>query len=931
MPVPGTKLHVPSPRRRLVARRRLTDRLVTDARSGPRLVLVAAPAGFGKTTLLTQWLASNAPAREPATRVAWLSLDRSDADPRRFLTTLLAAVRIPCPDVGAEAVSLLEADRGTPTGDVVVSLVNDLESVGEPVVIALDDYHLVDAPAVHEAVGLLLDNLPPQVTLAMTTRADPPLPLSRLRARGELLEIRAADLRFTEDEAGAFLNDVMGLDLAPRHVAALEARTEGWAAGLQLAALSARSRTVTDPGTGTGSSAEGAPTAGTGIDAFVEAFTGSHRFVLDYLVEEVLDGQPAEARSFLLDTSVLDQMSGPLCDALTGRADGQHQLEALERANLFVVPLDDQRGWYRYHHLFADALRSRLRAQDPDRVRRLHRLAAGWYAGHGPLSDAVPHAIAGGDVDGAADLVELALPGMRRQRENRVLRDWLRAVDEDAVRRRPLLATHYAWVRLSEGDLDGAVQWLDAAEAGLGSAPVAAGAAPAAPGAAIRARDQEIRNLPAQVAVYRASVAQARGDVDGTATHARKALALAQPDDHVSRSGGAGFLGLAAWAAGDLATAADTFGETVRSLHLAGYLADELGTTVVLAGIWLGRGRPDQAQRLYERALQTAQRDPGPPLLPTGDLHVGLADVLRERGDLEAAEAHLQLAKELGDRASFVENRHRWYVAMAALLRARGDLDGAVRMLDAAEPLYLPGFFPVVQPIPAAKARLRIAQGRLADARDWADQHAIAVADEPTYLAEFSHLTLARLCVAEQRAGRPDGRDDALRLLDRIVATAEAAGRTGSLLEAYVVRALALQARGELDAAHDDLAHALELGVPVGYRRLFLDEGAPMAELLQAVAGGADATTAALASELLSAAGPSPAVDGPPSAHDEVLSDRELEVLRLLAGELTGPEIARRLFLSVNTLRTHTKHIFTKLDVNTRRAAVRRASELGLL
>jgi LuxR family transcriptional regulator, maltose regulon positive regulatory protein len=929
MPVPGTKLHVPSPRRRLVTRTRLTDQLDAGAGSQPRLVLVAAPAGFGKTTLLAQWLAPSASGPVPATRVAWLSLDRSDADPRRFLTTLLAAVRVACPGVGEHGVALLEADRGTPTEDVVVSLVNDLDTVRDHVVIALDDYHLIDAPAVHQAVELLLDNLPPQVTLALTTRADPPLPLSRLRARGELLEIRAADLRFTEEEAGAFLNDVMGLGLVPRHVAALEARTEGWAAGLQLAALSARSRTGSEAQPNGGA----VPVAADGIEAFIEAFTGSHRFVLDYLVQEVLDGQPAEVRAFLLDTSVLDEMSGSLCDALTGRSDGQQQLEALERANLFVVPLDDQRRWYRYHHLFADALRSRLTGADPDRVRRLHGLAATWYTAHGLLTDAVPHAVSGGDVDQAADLVELALPDMRRQRDNRILRDWLRALPEAAVRRRPLLAAHYGWVRLSEGDLDGAELWLDAAEAELGSGHLEAAdrAAGAALPEAFRARDEEVRALPAQVAVYRASVAQARGDVDGTVTHARRALVLASPDDHVSRSGGAGFLGLAAWAAGDLATAADTFGQTARSLHAAGYLADELGTTVVLAGIWVGRGRPDQAQRLYEHALETAQRHPGPPLPSTGDLHVGLADLLREQGDLERAEARLQLARELGDRASFVENRHRWYVATAGLLRARGDLDGAVRMLDTAESLYLPGFFPDVQPVPAARARVRIAQGRLSDAREWAHQQGIGADDAPAYLAECSHLTLARLRVAEQRAGDPAGADDAIGLLDRIVTSAAAAGRAGSLVEAYVVRALAHQARGEPDRAHGDLAQAMGLGVPVGYRRLFLDEGAPMTELLRAAADGPDGPAAGHAAVLLGAAGPVETDHGTPDTHRERVSDRELEVLRLLATELTGPEIAQRLFMSVNTLRTHTKHVFTKLEVNTRRAAVRRASELGLL
>ena len=925
MPVLGTKLHVPSPRRQLVPRVRLTDRLQTDAASLPRLVLVAAPAGFGKTTLLTQWLTASG---HSSPRVAWLSLDTGDTGPRRFVRHLLAAVRTAAPEVGAEAVALLDSDRDVPTEDVLVSLVNDLDVLPGTTVLALDDYHVIDSPDVHAAVGFLLDNLPPQATLAVATRADPPLPLARLRARGELLELRAADLRFTETEAAAFLNDVMGLRLTPEHVRALEARTEGWATGLQLAALSARGRT------GQASDVPGEA----GIEAFVEAFAGSHRFVLDYLLEEVLAGQPDEVGSFLLETSVLEQLTGSLCDALTGRTDGQQHLESLERANLFVVPLDDQRRWWRYHHLFAGALRSRLAAQDPDRVRQLHRLAAGWYAEHGMLVDAVPHALAGGDVDQAADLVELALPGMRKRRENRLLRDWLHALPEDVVRRRPLLTTHFGWVGLSDGDLDAAGRWLDAAETLLGGGATAptVGTTEGPLAEALQARDEEVRALPAQVAVYRAALAQARGDADGTATHARRALELAGPGDHMSRSGGAGFLGLASWAAGDLATATETFGETVRSLHAAGNLAEELGTTIVLAALWSGRGRPDEARRLFERALATAERHSGPPLPSSADLHVGLADLLREQGDLDASESHLQTARQLGEQASFLENRHRWYVAMAGLLRARGDLDAAVRTIDAAEPLYLPGFFPDVQPIPAVRARLRIAQGRLSDARLWAEEHGVDLADDPSYLAEFDHLTLARLRVEECRvAEEAGGLDAVIALLDRILAAAQASDRGGSVIEAHLVRALAQHARGDRARALADLADALRPGTPVGYQRLFLDEGAPVEELLRGLANGPDAATAAQATDLLRAGSapalrhvPRPDSSGP---EDEQLSDREIEVLRLLATELTGPEIARRLFVSVNTLRTHTRHIFTKLGANTRRAAVRRAAERHLL
>lgn len=430
--------------------------------------------------------------------------------------------------------------------------------------------------------------------------------------------------------------------------------------------------------------------------------------------------------------------------------------------------------------------------------------------------------------------MELGLPSLRRVRQDRTLRDWLGSLPDAETRRRALLAAAQAWSRLSEGDLDAVEPWLDAAEAAMARdevplsevAPIPRLSGPA------RARAAELRGLPAMVAVYRAAVAQARGDVAGTVAHAERALTLADPDDHGSRAAAAGFLGLAAWAAGDLVTAVDTFTGAVGSLRAAGKVTDELGGTVVLAQMLLAQGRPDDARRLYERALAAADRHGGPPLSTTGDLHVGLADVLREQGRLDAAREHLRIADELGTRGSLPENRHRWYVAAAGLCRARGDLDAAVALLDQAETHYLPGYFPDVRPIAAGRARVRIAQGRLDDARAWAARVGVDPADPSGYLAEYDRLTLARLLIAEGAAGT------ALGLLDRLLDAAEAAGRRGSVIEIRLVRALAREAGGD-PAAADDLAAALADGVPAGYRRLFLDEGPPLERLLGRVAGTA--------------------------------------------------------------------------------------------
>jgi len=766
-------------------------------------------------------------------------------------------------------------------------------------------------------VTFLLDHSPAQLHLVLATRSDPPLPLARLRTRGQLTEVRSADLRLTRSEARGFLNEVMGLDLTSVDVEALEERTEGWVAGLQLAGLSLR-----------------------GIDehsevvAFIDAFTGSNRFVIDYLADEVLTRQPGEVYDFLLRTAVLDRLTGPLCDAVTGRTDAARTLEELERDNLFVVPLDAQRSWYRYHHLFADVLRARLLAEHPDEVPDLHRRASAWYAAHDLPIHAVRHAMAAEDFGGAAHLMEEALPDLRRARQDGLLLTWMRSLPESVVRRSPVLSIWSAWSRLMSGDLDTMEHWLGAAEAAL-----AAGAED--PNLTRGWADTEdLRTAPATISIYRASLAQARGDVAGTVRHARRALDLAAPEDHLIRGQGGAFLGLAAWAEGNVAEALETFGAAVRSLHAAGNLVDELDATIVLADMWVALGRPGRARELYERGLQEATKDGEPYPRATADLHVGLAELDRELGELASAHHHLDTAHVLAQRASITENRHRWYVAMAQVGATAGDDDEVERLLDRAEALYRPGFYPEIRPIAATRARLAIATGDLSSASAWVRSRGVGVGDEPDYLREYEHLTLVRLLLAEDRIASPSDETgagggpagDALRLLDRLHAAAARAGRAGSLVEIRVLLALAHHARGDETGAVAALEQALgATPEPDGYVRLYLDEGSPMLDLLhRAVTDHGVSLPARLARHLEASAAPEEGNLPPPSVTTP-LSQRELDVLRLLDSELTGPEIARRLYVSLNTLRTHTKRIFTKLDVNNRAAAVRRAHQLGLL
>ena len=593
----------------------------------------------------------------------------------------------------------------------------------------LDDYHVIEAPEVHEAVTFLLEHLPDQLHLVMATRSDPPLPLARLRARGQLTEVRAADLRFTPSEAREFLNQAMGLELSPADVDALDERTEGWVAGLQLAALSLRG--IPEPG-------EAA--------AFIEAFTGSNRFVIDYLADEVLARQPAEVREFLLRTAVLERLNGPLCDAVTGRADGTRMLEDLERDNLFVVPLDADRSWYRYHHLFGDVLHARLLAEHPDEVPDLHQRASAYYESLGFDPDAVRHALAAEDFDRAARLIEEGMSELSRTRQDALLFSWARSLPDSVVRRSPVLSILSGWASLEAGDLDALASRLDDAEAAL------AEGAQDPDLAATWADTDDLRTAPATISVYRASLAQARGDTDGTVLHARRVMELAGPEDHFLRGAGGGFLGLAAFAAGDVKQALTMFSEAVRSLHAAGRGVDALDGTIVLADIWIAAGRPSRARRLYEEGLQTAIGQGEPYPRATADLHVGLAELDRELDELLSAEAHLETGRVLAERASITENRYRRPVVMAQVYAARGDFDAALRLLDEAEELYRHGFYPDVRPIAAMRARLQIASGDLESAASWAEERGLSVDDEPDYLHEYEHLTLARLLLAEHRA-----------------------------------------------------------------------------------------------------------------------------------------------------------------------------------
>ena len=898
-----SKYRVPTRRPNAVARPRLAERL--SAASQSELTVLSAPAGFGKTTALTEWLAT-VPAE--ASFIAWLSLDHRDNDPALFWTYVVTAMQTATDGVG-EGASQMLASSSPPTEAALAALLNDLGKLPKDLLLVLDDYHLIEAPEVHDGMAFILEQQPPQLHLAVATRADPPLALARMRARGQLFEVRAADLRFTAEESEAYLNGPMGLGLSEGDVAALGGRTEGWIAALQLAALSMQGRED--------------------VSAFIAGFAGDDRYIVDYLVEEVLVRQRADVRDFLLTTSVLERLTGPLCDAVTGRAGGTAALVALERANLVLVSLDDRRQWYRYHHLFADVLRAHLLEELGDEVAELHRRASAWFEASGDTSQAISHALEGDDWARAADLMELVMPVIRRERREAEFARWVRALPDEVVRVRPVLGIAFVGALARVWDFTAVRERLADIERSVRSEDGTWAEQP--PPGLVVVDEDGYRSLPASIEMYRAALALARSDLDGTLAHAREALSLTPPDDDVTRAAAGALAGLASWSTGDLAGAHAAYTQTVAGLAGVGLLADVLGCCITLGDIRRTQGQLGDAMRNYQWALDLAGTKPGGvPLQGTADMHVAIAEVLLERDDLAAAAEHLAISERLGEHNGLAQNPYRWRVVTARLREAEGDLDVALELLDEAVRVYAGDYSPNVRPVPAVRARLRLRRGELGHAGAWARDQQLCAGDELSYLREYEHLTLARLLLARYHAERDDtALDEALSLLGRLLPAAVEGERGGSVIEVLVLQALAHHARRDLPAALGALKRAVTLAEPEGYVRVFADEGPPMAGLLKTLTERESAR--GYVRRVLSAVIGTEHRPADATALVEPLSARELDVLRLLGTDLSGPDIARELFVSLNTLRTHTKNIYSKLDVTSRRAAVRQAHDLKLL
>ncbi|HNT24002.1 MAG TPA: LuxR C-terminal-related transcriptional regulator [Anaerolineales bacterium] len=860
----ATKLIIPPLRGGLVKRTHLEEKL--EAGLDGRIILVTAPAGFGKTSLIANWV-----RRLHAGQTAWLSLDDSDNDPVRFWSYLIAALQTLHPGLGSEAISLFMSTRSLPAEAALTALVNDLNTQA-PILLVLDDLHLISSAEVQRGLAFLVEHQPEAFKLIIATRSDPQLPLARLRARQQCTEIRLAELRFSDEETASFLRQRLGPDLPAKQIAALAGRTEGWIAGLQMAALSLQS--ASDPA------------------AFIRDFTGSNRYVLDYLLEEVLRREKDETQNFLLQTSCLRRLCAPLCDTLTGRSDGQAMLERLEAENLFLIPLDAERRWYRYHPLFADLLARQMQDAQPDLLPGLHQRAAGWYAQNGDDAAAVEHALAGQAFEQAATLVEHACFTLLARSEIATLVSWMRSLPDGTIRTHPWLCVLDAWLLILTGQAGTIEARLQSAEALFSGLPVA-----------------EATRLQGYAAAIRAQICFIQGAAPLAVQHARVALERLASTDYVISATTATILGAAYSYGGDLTSAVAAF-EKAKAISLAnGNQFNAIIASSALAQITAARGRLHDAHQIYCDGMHLMGNVH---LLAPGYAYVGLADILREWNDLPAALENAQKGVEICELLGQADILMTGYTILARVQRGQGHYSTAQATLEKARRVASEISAWSLDTVLLQQARLALAVGDVLSAKRWAQESSYQPDEPLAFHREAGLLTLARVLTAQGEF------DQAEVLLERLQRAAADSGRYAGEIESCLLRAINFNAQGQASRARTVLERALSLSEPEGFTRIYLDEGEAAVALIRGLA-----PSSALAGRIAS---PVPASV---TALIEPLSNRELDVLRLLAAGLSNPEIAERLYISLNTVKAHVKSIFAKLGVHNRSQALLRAQELN--
>ncbi len=893
-----TKTYIPSPRLNVVPRPHLVERLDSGFGEGKKLILVSAPAGFGKTTLVSDWIA------QTGRPVAWLSLDEDDNDMSRFLALLVTTCKTLQPDLSETTLTLARSNPQPRT--VLTELINELDVIASPFALVLDDYHVIHAEPIHAALNYLVDHLPSMMRVIVTTRGDPPFPLARWRARDQLTEIRADDLRFSQEEMVLFFKAAARIELSVQDIATLERRTEGWAAGLQLAALALQARLA--------SQAPPSTHARPDIHEFLASFGGSHQYVIDYLVEEVYNCQPENVQSFLLQTCIFARLCGPLCDAITGQTDGQETLEMLERANLFIVPLDAERRWYRYHPLFAEVLSSLQPEIGPERTKRLHLRASEWYEQNGFMNEAIQHALAGRDFASAARQIErVAEDLLWNQGEFYTLSRWLGSLPEEVLRSRPRLCLSLAWVSLWSNRLEVVEPLLFAAEGNL-------------------AQNQRERTaFLGESAAIQAELARVQAKLSlalAKAQDARQLLAEI-PDEARQRGVILGILGGVYRANGNAEEAYRTYAEAVRLMEAGGQIVPVLIASGYQIQLLMIQGQLRRAADLYQNTRKWAIERRAGSLPPFGVIQIAMGQVLREQNELDAAEGLLREGIGLCLQwDGMADDAFDGLLSLARVLQARGATSQADEAMQQADQLAHKYSVPDSEAqIGVWQARLSVMRGDVKAAAYWMHERGLNAQGALSYPREAGNLMLARWLLTQNHV------DQAAPLLARLLENSRAGARLGRTIEILALQALALHRAGDLEQALDTLAQVFALAEPEGYVRTFVDEGPGMEKLLRlAVARGVSGDYAAA---LLRAFDP----PSPPRAQDlpgvqplvEPLTARELEVLRLLSAGLTNREIADEFFVTLGTVKSHVNRIYRKLEAPNRVRAISRARELNLL